>query len=88
MSTLPFAIRYSTALEPPCSVGLSALAAGVAVFLTDMDLDLLGYGLLGLAVLLLLHAGLNIACRDAVMVEAAVPARENTHGRWRNSVSA
>jgi hypothetical protein len=51
--------RSLAALTPPFSLGLSALVAGVAVFLTDMDLDVLGYSLLSLAVLLLLHAGLS-----------------------------
>jgi len=35
----------------PRSLGLSALVAGVAVFVSDLDLDLMGYGLIGLAIL-------------------------------------
>ncbi|PKU25575.1 hypothetical protein [Telmatospirillum siberiense] len=45
----------------PYSLGLSALVAGMAVFSIDTDLDLLGYTLIGVAILLLLHAGLNVA---------------------------
>jgi hypothetical protein len=45
----------------PRSFGLSALVAGIAVFMTDMDLGLLGYILIALAILLLLHTGLSIA---------------------------
>ncbi len=67
----PFQARPGMVLRQPCSLGLSALVAGAAVFLTDADvgLELLGYALVGLAILLLLHAGLSISRGDGGMAE-------------------
>lgn len=69
MSAAPFQARPIAAARQPFSLGLSALVAGTAVFLTDMDLDLLGYGLIGLAILLLLHTGLSVNCTDGIVAD-------------------
>lgn len=61
MSAKPtFSERGFSAVRQPFSLGMSALVAGMAVFLLDADFDLLGFAMIGTAILLLLHTGLSI----------------------------
>lgn len=52
--------QASSTTRQPFSLGLSALVAGLALFSINIDLDLLGYALVGMTILLLLHTGLSI----------------------------